>query len=271
MRLSFLPILMLVLSFAWDSHAESPPDFPKFTTKRVKPPAPGTKKRINIQIKGQNLLPPPPKTEEKSDPTPKKPIEKGTYAWFWDVVSPDLSQSGPGRLQQAINALNNPPAGQYANAPRLEDLHRIAKAYGTEVLRATVGTNISPALVLAVIHVESSGNPAAVSKSGAQGLMQLIPATAARFNVADAMNPEMNIKGGTEYLGWLMERFNNDPILAIAGYNAGENSIPANNGVPPYTETRDYVPKVLAAFNVAKGLCKVPPELVSDGCIFINR
>jgi len=65
-----------------------------------------------------------------------------------------------------------------------------------------------------------------------------------------------------------MEHFDNDPILALAGYNAGEGAVRQNAGVPPYAETRDYVPKVLAAWTVARGLCKTPPELVSDGCVF---
>ena len=66
----------------------------------------------------------------------------------------------------------------------------------------------------------------------------------------------------------LMERFEGDPILALAGYNAGENSVTKHDGVPPYAETRDYVPKVLAAWTVARGLCLTPPQLVSDGCVF---
>jgi soluble lytic murein transglycosylase-like protein len=70
------------------------------------------------------------------------------------------------------------------------------------------------------------------------------------------------------YLDWLLGRFGGDPILAIAAYNAGEGAVDDNGGVPPYRETRAYVPKVLAAFAVARGLCLTPPELVSDGCVF---
>ena len=99
--------------------------------------------------------------------------------------------------------------------------------------------------------------------------MQLMPATAARFGVTDRVNPEENIKAGVAYLSWLMEFFDKDPILVLAGYNAGEGAVMANNGVPPYRETRNYVPKVLAAFNVAKGLCLTPPVLVTDGCVFV--
>ena len=125
---------------------------------------------------------------------------------------------------------------------------------------------MSPALVLAVIAVESGGRTDALSTKGAQGLMQLIPATAERFGVTDSLLADQNIKGGVEYLDWLLKEFKGDPILALAAYNAGENAVKANEGVPPYPETRDYVPKVLAAYDVARGLCKTRPVFISDGC-----
>ena len=145
-------------------------------------------------------------------------------------------------------------------------MQQIARSHGADILRATVGTDISPALVLAVISVESGGRIDAVSGAGAQGLMQLIPATAERFGVTDSMQAGQNIKGGVAYLAWLMKEFRGDPVLALAGYNAGENAVKKHAGVPPYAETRDYVPKVLAAFQVASGLCKTRPELITDAC-----
>jgi soluble lytic murein transglycosylase-like protein len=98
--------------------------------------------------------------------------------------------------------------------------------------------------------------------------MQLIPATAARFGVTDSTDPVQNIKGGVAYLNWLMQEFDRDPLMVLAAYNAGEGAVKANDGVPPFAETRDYVPKVLAAWQVAQGLCLTPPELVSDPCVF---
>ena len=74
--------------------------------------------------------------------------------------------------------------------------------------------------------------------------------------------------GGVAFLDFLMKEFDRDPILVLAGYNAGEGAVKSHKGVPPYSETRDYVPKVLAAFKTAKGLCRTPPQLVSDGCVF---
>ena len=134
-----------------------------------------------------------------------------------------------------------------------------------------MGTKVSPALALAVIAVESAGRSDAVSTAGAEGLMQLMPATAARFDVADSFDARQNIRGGIRYLDWLMGRFDGDPILALAGYNAGEGAVTRHGGVPPFAETRDYVPKVLAAFSVARGLCATPPVLVSDGCVFVGE
>ncbi len=101
--------------------------------------------------------------------------------------------------------------------------------------------------------------------------MQLMPATAARFGVTDSMNTTQNIKGGTVYLDWLLKEFGGDPVLALAGYNAGEGAVTKHQGVPPFKETRDYVPKVLAAWNVARALCLTPPVLVSDGCVFSTQ
>ena len=145
-------------------------------------------------------------------------------------------------------------------------LHQIITDHGADILLATVGTNVSPALALAVISVESAGKPNAVSTAGAQGLMQLMPDTATRFGIEDATVPADNIKAGVAYLNWLMARFDNDPILVLAAYNAGENAIDRYEGVPPFDETRGYVPKVLTAWRVARNLCKTPPELISDGC-----
>ena len=119
-----------------------------------------------------------------------------------------------------------------------------------------------------MITVESAGKSDAVSAAGAKGLMQLMPDTAVRFGVNNSLEPTQNITGGVKYLDWLMQEFDRDPILVLAGYNAGEGSVRKHQGVPPFAETRDYVPKVLAAFQVAKGLCQTPPELITDGCVF---
>ena len=195
------------------------------------------------------------------------PQPEATYAWFWDAVPSGIDDLS-GRFPLALAALTQGPGGKAVAAPRLQDMQELADKFGVELLKATVGTEVSPALALAVMAAESAGRADAVSHAGAQGLMQLIPATAERFGVADAMDPVENIKGGVAYLNWLMKHFDRDPIMVIAAYNAGEGAVKANRGVPPYAETRDYVPKVLAAWQVAQGLCLTPPEVVSDPCVF---
>lgn len=241
--------------------------------KRVKPPKAGVTKRINVQIAPRDnpAVPPLPSTRRDA-PTaavaasaPAAPTS--SCDWYWDHVSPGLAQTGPGRVVPAMAALAKGPGGSTVLGPRLQTLQEIADKHGKDILISTVGTQVSPALALAVIAVESSGRADAVSKAGAQGLMQLMPATAERFGVTDAFDPAQNIKGGVAFLDFLMTKFEGDPVLVLAGYNAGENSIAKNDGVPPYAETRDYVPKVLAAFKTARGLCLTPPELASDGCV----
>ncbi len=108
---------------------------------------------------------------------------------------------------------------------------------------------LSPQLVLAIIHTESNFNPNAVSPKNAQGLMQLIPDTAARFKVRNILDPAQNIRGGMAYLRWLMAYYQGNVVLVAAAYNAGEGAVNRYRGVPPYAETLNYVRKVLAQVN----------------------
>lgn len=103
---------------------------------------------------------------------------------------------------------------------------------------------LDPGLVLAVIRAESNFDPTALSPKDARGLMQLIPATASRFGVTDVWDPLDNIKGGMAYLRWLLDHFDGDEALALAGYNAGEGAVRRYRGIPPYAETRNYVKKI---------------------------
>ena len=111
---------------------------------------------------------------------------------------------------------------------------------------------LTPQLVLAIMATESNFNSQALSPRQAQGLMQLIPDTAARFKVRNAMDPAQNIRGGMAYLRWLLAYFEGDVALVAAGYNAGEHAVERYRGVPPYAETRDYVRRILAAVGTLK-------------------
>jgi soluble lytic murein transglycosylase-like protein len=108
---------------------------------------------------------------------------------------------------------------------------------------------IHPGLAFAVIRAESNFNPQAVSHKNAQGLMQLIPETAARFRVSKPFDPEQNIRGGLSYLRWLLAYFEGNVALAVAAYNAGEGAVDRHNGVPPYAETRGYLSRIQEIFD----------------------
>lgn len=118
-----------------------------------------------------------------------------------------------------------------------ELVRRLAPEYG-----------IAPRLALAIARTESNLNPNAVSTKNAQGLMQLIPETAVRFNVKKPFDPEQNVRGGLSYLRWLLAYFRGDVALAAAGYNAGEGAVNRYLGIPPYAETRGYVQRILDTF-----------------------
>jgi soluble lytic murein transglycosylase-like protein len=109
------------------------------------------------------------------------------------------------------------------------------------IMRAGEHYGVDPRFIHAVIWQESKYKPRARSYVGAQGLMQLMPATARRFGCEDANDPASNIDAGTKYLRFLLERFKGNVSLALAGYNAGEGAVDKYNGVPPYNETQNYV------------------------------
>jgi len=117
-------------------------------------------------------------------------------------------------------------------------------AYRDEIAAAASRHGVDAAIIRAIIHAESAFNPNALSRVGAQGLMQLMPATARRFGVTNPFDASQNIGGGVKYLAWLLKRFDGNLTLAAAGYNAGEGAVDKYKGVPPYSETQRYVQRV---------------------------
>jgi soluble lytic murein transglycosylase-like protein len=129
--------------------------------------------------------------------------------------------------------------------PTKEEMHEM-------LAHAGEAHNIDEDLLASVVRAESGGQIHAVSRTGARGLMQLMPATATAMGVDDSFKPEQNIAGGTAYLDALLTRYNDNVALALAAYNAGPGAVDKYHGVPPYRETREYVARVIREFNRRK-------------------
>jgi soluble lytic murein transglycosylase-like protein len=152
-----------------------------------------------------------------------------------------LPVAQPVAIHVAIHTVTAPPSA----APTAIDLDQV-------VLEASSRNRIDPDFVRSVIMAESNFKTHAVSKKGALGLMQLMPATAAQLGVADPFDPRANVEAGTAHLSALLDRYHNDPVKALAAYNAGAHRVKQYNGVPPYRETRAYINQIVRDFNARK-------------------
>ena len=150
------------------------------------------------------------------------------------------SPGAPSRLSSDARASLRSPMFRLQGKP--SNVH--PSQYDHVIVEAAGLHRVDPALVKAVIHAESAFNPRAVSPKGARGLMQLMPGTARMLGVRNAFSPTSNIHGGTRYLAQLLRRYRNE-AHAIAAYNAGFVPVDRYNGIPPYSETREYVRRVL--------------------------
>lgn len=214
--------------------------------KVVKPPAKGARLMTLTRV-------------SQSRPRPRQ-----RHKWFWKIASPRLADADAGRITdmvaQAAKRLENPKSTLLVRA--IQDIYR------EEIEMAARRADIPPALLAAVIATESAGKIRARSHAGAQGLAQLMPGTAARFGVKDPYNAAENLRGAAEYLAFLLNMFEGDYILALAGYNAGEHAVTRHKGVPPYNETRDYVPKVLNYYAAANKVeCLFDTSLTNRPCV----
>lgn len=147
-----------------------------------------------------------------------------------------------------VHFTNTPTSGQfklYLKERRSPPIRSVsAGAIAPIISRHAAAFRLEEALVRAVIKAESDYNPSAVSKKGAQGLMQLMPDTARLMQVGNPLDVDENIRGGSRYLRLMLDEFNNDLDLALAAYNAGPNAVRRHGGIPPYEETRTYVDRV---------------------------
>lgn len=150
----------------------------------------------------------------------------------------------------------SPASESFAELSRLIDLlDSEPKSYmqhNFSIRKAALANSLDPDLVRSVILVESNFKPSAKSPKGAGGLMQLMPETAKEVGVRNVFNPDENIQGGSRYLRKMMDMFGGDVRLALAAYNAGPGAVTKHNGIPPYTETRNYVRKVMTAYQSIK-------------------
>ena len=181
-------------------------------------------------------------------------------SWFWKAVPPQInSQEGIGRAGAiaVVRDANRRGVGRFGSSAMAK---RVSEQWRTEIEQAARNAKVSEALLIALMMVESAGNPRAVSPAGARGLAQLMPGTARRYDVDDVFDPAQSLRGGAAYLSDLLDMFDGDIVLALAAYNSGENAVLRFKGVPPYAETRAYVPRVLSAFLLASELCRRPPR-----------
>lgn len=165
--------------------------------------------------------------------------------WFWKEVPAQIKDGSRSHALATVQA--RVPKGLPLPVSRKRAGAVLRRWYG-EISVASRRANVPPALMTAIVVVESAGRPDAVSQAGAQGLAQLMPGTAERFGVRNAFDPAQNLRGASSYLSFVLRRFRNDWVLALAAYNAGEGAVDKHGGVPPFRETRAYIPKVLSAY-----------------------
>ncbi|PKO35786.1 MAG: lytic transglycosylase [Betaproteobacteria bacterium HGW-Betaproteobacteria-7] len=176
--------------------------------------------------------------------------DDATAAWFFSMAAKQGDPLAERMLRQVGDPLAQAPACLFdtdghdivaraipEHRKVMDLVRKLAPEYG-----------VYPRLAMAIIRAESNFNPAAVSPKNAQGLMQLIPETAERFNVRKPFDPEQNIRGGLSYLRWLLAYFKGDVELVAAAYNAGEGAVNRYAGIPPYPETQGYVRRIREIF-----------------------
>jgi hypothetical protein len=205
---------------------------------------------------GTNYLEVPASSVASTEPIPELPASNACSARGAKTAG---TSSSPGCHPEVEHARGDTPPFLHATAqPTASEIRQMLTGAGSE-------HDIDADLLAAVVHAESGGQARAVSRSGAEGLMQLMPGTASALGVRDAFAPEQNITGGTSYLDHLLTRYHDNLALALAAYNAGPAAVDRYHGIPPYTETRLYVARVIREFNRRKLAAAHSPQVLAAG------
>ena len=169
----------------------------------------------------------------------------------------------PGDPRYSFVRRDPEPAGAKPVAEGGGGVSRGLRAFAHLIRAAAERYGVDTRLIEAIVQTESAGNPTAVSPKGARGLMQLMPERAAELGVRDSFDPQQNVDGGVRHMRDLLQRFGGDVTLALAAYNAGEAVVRGYGGVPPFTETREYVRRVRAMYNGGGSLTPKAVALVT--------
>jgi len=232
------------------------------------PPAMASDDFVLAQLVTTNVAPPKGRVTKRLFDPSMVPRGYGpqAFTWFWKEVSPARAAANAQRWSRVVGIIESARRRGKPVFGSRAAVEGILSNYRAILEREAKRRHVSVPLLVAVIAVESGGNPRAISPKGAGGLMQLMPDTARRFGVLNSLAPAQNIRGGARYLDWLLRFFGDDAVLALAGYNAGEQAVEKHLGVPPFGETRDYVAKVAGAYWVARQLCQTPPKGPRETC-----
>ena len=191
------------------------------------------------------------------------PSLSSASSWFWKEVPAGIEEGSRANAMQIVANSRSRRQGLFGTKALARS---VLTRWRAEIEAAAREAGINEALIAAVVMVESGGDPYAKSPAGALGLGQLMPGTARRYGVRNVFNPAENLRGSATYLSDLINMFRGDLVLALAAYNAGAQAVFKYRGVPPYAETREYVPKVLAAFETAGGFCALHPRAARRKC-----
>lgn len=180
------------------------------------------------------------------DCTRRQPLDDGRVRLFLTTADSSYIDLPAAEIAFVATLPDAPPAAASMPPPDSNpDVHTLLSHAGAQ-------HDIDVELLASLVHAESNGHPHAVSRTGAQGLMQLMPGTARQLGVRDSFQPEQNIDGGTAYLDELLTRYRDNLALALAAYNAGPAAVDKYHGIPPYRETRAYVARVMSEFKSRK-------------------